>query len=41
VDSVETAAGQVATVYALAEQAAGRAGQYGAAANAEAALPTG
>jgi Copper transport outer membrane protein, MctB len=41
VDSVDTAAGQVATAYALSEQAAGRAGQYGVAANAEAALPTG
>jgi hypothetical protein len=41
VDSVDSPAGQVATVYALGEQAAGRAGQYGAAANAEAALPAG
>lgn len=39
VDSVDTAAGQVAAVFAVAEQAAGKAGQYGVAANADAAFP--
>lgn len=39
VDSVDTAAGQIATVYAVAEQAAGRSGQYGVAANADATFP--
>lgn len=41
VDSADTALGQVATVYALAEQATGRAGQYGTAATAESPLPAG
>ena len=41
VDSVDTAAGQIAAVYAVAEQAAGRSGQYGVAPNAEATFPTG
>lgn len=41
VDNMDTAAGQVATVYALREQAGGGAGQYGVAVNAEAALPAG
>jgi hypothetical protein len=39
VDSGDTAAGQIATVYAVAEQAAGGSGQYGLAANADAAFP--
>lgn len=39
VDSVSGAAGRVAVVYALAEQLDGRAGQYGMAPNAVAALP--
>jgi hypothetical protein len=41
VDSVDTAAGQIAVVYAVAEQAAGQAGQYGVAANAAATFPSG
>jgi hypothetical protein len=39
VDNADTAAGQIATVYAVAEQAAGRSGQYGQAANADATFP--
>lgn len=39
VDNVQTAAGRVVTVLALREQAEGRAGRYGSAANAEAVLP--
>lgn len=39
VDDVETAVGRVATVLALREQAAGQAGRYGAAANAQAPIP--
>ncbi|MDQ3165954.1 MAG: copper transporter [Actinomycetota bacterium] len=39
VDVADTAAGRVATVLALAEQAAGRAGQYGSADAADGALP--
>lgn len=41
VDTVDVAAGQVVTVLALAEQAAGRAGQYGTAAAADGAVPSG
>ncbi|MBI3688276.1 MAG: copper transporter [Actinobacteria bacterium] len=39
VDSVTGAAGRVATVYALVEQGAGKAGQYGVAPNAGSAMP--
>jgi hypothetical protein len=41
VDDVQTAMGRVATVLALREQAQGRAGRYGDAANAQAAIPGG
>lgn len=40
VDDIDSAAGQIAMVYALVEQAAGRSGQYGTAGNAQAVLPT-
>jgi hypothetical protein len=39
VDDVSTAAGRVATVLALAEQAQGRAGRYGTGGNAQAVVP--
>jgi Copper transport outer membrane protein, MctB len=39
VDDVSTAAGRVVTVLALAEQAQGRAGRYGASGNAQAVVP--
>jgi Copper transport outer membrane protein, MctB len=39
VDDVSTAAGQVVTVLALAEQAEGRAGRYGTGGNAQAVVP--
>ncbi|WP_028927789.1 copper transporter [Pseudonocardia acaciae] len=39
VDDVQTAVGRVATVLALREQAEGRAGRYGEAANAQAPIP--
>jgi hypothetical protein len=39
VDDVQTAAGRVATVFALTQQAAGQAGQYGTAGNADAPFP--
>lgn len=39
VDDADSAAGRVATVFALTEQAAGRAGQYGLAGNADAPFP--
>lgn len=39
VDSVDTAAGQIACVFAVGEQAGGKAGQYGMATNADAAFP--
>jgi hypothetical protein len=39
VDNVQTAAGRVATVLALREQAEGRAGRYGEAPNAQAVIP--
>jgi hypothetical protein len=41
VDSIDTAAGQIAAVYAVAEQVAGKAGQYGVAPNADATFPSG
>ena len=41
VDDVQTSMGRVATVLALREQAQGRAGRYGDAANAQAAIPGG
>jgi Copper transport outer membrane protein, MctB len=40
VDDVSTAAGQVVTVLALAEQAEGGAGRYGTAGSAQAVIPT-
>jgi hypothetical protein len=39
VDDVQVAAGRVATVFALSQQASGAAGQYGAAGNADAPFP--
>ena len=39
VDDVSTAAGRIVTVLALAEQAQGRAGRYGAGSNAQAVIP--
>jgi hypothetical protein len=41
VDSIDTASGQIAAAYAVAEQAAGGSGQYGVAPNADAVFPTG
>jgi Copper transport outer membrane protein, MctB len=40
VDNVETAAGRIATVLALREQADGQSGQYGMAGNAQATAPS-
>ena len=39
VDSADTATGQILTVYAVAEQAAGHAGHYGLAPSADATVP--